>query len=403
MSRWRAPQTLLASIALLVVVALIGEGTSLSTQQSFITALVSATIVYGLYVFVGNSGVISFGQISFAAIGAFSAGVMTIPVGPKHLVLPGLWSFIAQHSVSNFASLVIAAALGGIIALIIGFPLMRLSGIAAGIATFAVLQITNNVLGQWTKIGPGPTTLSLVPTSTGIWQALLAAVFAAVVAFLYQSSRRGRLLRAAREDPAAAQAIGVNIVRERLLAFGLSGAIAGLGGGLLVHQLGSITTDQVYLELTFLTLAMLVIGGSRSLWGATVGALAVSLLDSFLSTAENTVHVLFFTLTLPNGASDLILGVLMATMLLFRPQGITGGSEFSLAGVGRLIRRSQPRRLSAKLGPRAGSAEPPVEVDHEPSQAEAREPSQAEAREPSHAEAREPSHADKLPGSIPDQ
>jgi branched-chain amino acid transport system permease protein len=218
MRHLRSLQTLLASITLLLVVAVIGSGTSAGTQQDFITALVSATIVYGLYVFVGNSGVISFGHISFAAIGAFSAGVMTIPTGPKHLVLQGLWPFIAQHSVSNFVSLIIAAGLGAIVALIVGLPLMRLSGIAAGIATFAVLEITYNVLQQWTKIGPGPTTLALVPISTGVWQALLGAVFAAVVAFLYQSSRHGRLLRASREDAAAAQAIGVNVTRERLLA-----------------------------------------------------------------------------------------------------------------------------------------------------------------------------------------
>jgi branched-chain amino acid transport system permease protein len=347
MRRLRSIQTLLASIALLAIVALIGSGASAGTQQDFITALVSATIVYGLYVFVGNSGVISFGHISFAAIGAFAAGVMTIPTGPKHLVLPGLWSFIAQHSISNLASLVLAAALGAIVAVIVGFPLMRLSGIAAGIGTFAVLEITHNVLQQWTKIGPGPTTLSLVPISTGIGQALLAAIVAAIVAFAYQSTRRGRLLRAAREDPAAAQAIGVNITRERLIAFTLSGAIAGLGGALLVHQLGSITTEQVYLELTFLTLAMLVIGGSGSLWGATVGALTVSLLSSFLSTAENTVHVVFFKLTLPNGASDLILGILMAAMLLFRPRGLTSGQEFSLGFVRRIIRRSDPPATAA--------------------------------------------------------
>lgn len=358
MSRLRLPQTLLAPIVALVIVALIGAGTSASTQQSFITALVSATIVYGLYIFIGNSGVISFGHISFAAIGAFSAGVLTIPPGPKHFVLPGLWSFLAQHSVSSFASLLIAAALGAIFALIVGFPLMRLSGIAAGIATFAVLEVTYTVLQQWTKIGPGPTTLSLVPVSTGIWQALIGAIVAAVVAFLYQSSRRGRLLRAAREDPAAAQAIGVNITRERLLAFGLSGAIAGLGGALLVHQLGSITTNQVYLDLTFLTLAMLVIGGSASLWGATVGALAVSLLSSFLSTAENTVHVVFFSLTLPNGASDLILGILMAGMLLFRPRGLTGGHEFSLAFLARL----RERRSSGLSGTDRTADSPPPEV-----------------------------------------
>jgi branched-chain amino acid transport system permease protein len=358
-SRLRGSQTLIASLVLLLIVALIGSGAAAGTQQAFITALVSATIVYGLYVFIGNSGVISFGHISFAAIGAFSAGVMTIPTGPKHLVLPGLWSFIAQHSVSNFVSLLIAAGLGAIVALIVGLPLMRLSGIAAGIATFAVLQITYNILQQWTKIGPGPTTLSLVPVSTGIWQALLGASVAAAVAFIYQSSRRGRLLRASREDPAAAQAVGVHITRERLVAFGLSGAVAGLGGGLLVHQLGSITTDQVYLELTFLTLAMLVIGGSASLWGATVGALGISLLYSWLSAAENTVHVLFFTVTLPNGASDLILGVIMAAMLLFRPSGITGGAEFSLGFLKRL--RRGPRFGSGPAGKQEDAPAPPLE------------------------------------------
>jgi branched-chain amino acid transport system permease protein len=337
--RLRSVQTLLASIALLLVVALIGSGTTAATQQDFITALISAVIVYGLYVFIGNSGVISFGQISFVAIGAFSAGLFTIPTQPKHFVLQGLWSFIADHSVSNFASFLIAAGLGALFALIVGLPLMRLSGIAAGIATLAVLEITYNIFQQWTKIGPGPTTLSLVPISVGVWGALLGAVVAAIIAFLYQSSRRGRLLRASREDPAASQAIGVNVTRERWLAYALSGGICGLGGALLVHQLGSITVDQVYLELTFLTLAMLVIGGSGSLWGATVGALGISLLDSWLAAAENTVHVVFFSVTLPNGSSDLILGVIMAAMLLFRPQGVTGGAEFSLAFVNRLRRR----------------------------------------------------------------
>ena len=81
------------------------------------------------------------------------------------------------------------------------------------------------------------------------------------VAFAYQRSRLGRQLRASREDPLAARGVGVHVHRQRLWAFTLSGALAGLAGGLLVHQLGSITTDSVYLELTFLTLAMLVFGG----------------------------------------------------------------------------------------------------------------------------------------------
>ena len=96
-----------------------------------------------------------------------------------------------------------------------------------------------------------------------------------------------------------------------------------------MHLLGSITTEQVYLELTFLTLAMLVVGGVTSLWGAVVGALAVSGLDSFLGQRRGRDHV-GFTLDLPTGSRLVILGALMALMLILRPSGLTGGRELRL-------------------------------------------------------------------------
>jgi branched-chain amino acid transport system permease protein len=151
-----------------------------------------------------------------------------------------------------------------------------------------------------------------------------------VVAWLYQLSRFGRMLRATREDPAAAQAVGVSIHRQRLIAFTLSGALCGFAGGLFVHEAGTITTEDVYLNLTFLTLAMLVVGGVGSLLGAVVGALLISGLDSFLKTAESGVHVLGFKLDLIDGTHLVVLGAVMAFVLVLRPSGITGGREFRL-------------------------------------------------------------------------
>jgi len=356
MSRAAAIRPLLAPVLLIIVVALIGTTTSVATQQYFITALVSVAMVIGLYAFIGNSGVISFGQISFVAVGAYAAGELTIPTQPKHFVLPALWSFLQNHSVGNVPSLAIAAGVGALYALLVGLPLMRLSGLSAGIATFAILEITNNVLTFWGKIAPtGGQTLSLVPTSTGLWQAAIGAIIAAGAAFLYQSTRRGRLLRASREDRSAALGIGVNIYRERVVAFTLSGAISGLAGGLLVHQIGSITPSQVYLELTFLTLAMLVVGGIGSLWGATVGAVLVSLLDSYLAQAENGLHLGFFKLTLPAGAADGILGVLMLLMLILRPRGLTGGREWDLSPP-RILRRGRRRSTASPDVPEPAQA-----------------------------------------------
>jgi branched-chain amino acid transport system permease protein len=315
---------------LIVLVGVLGGFMAPGTEEDFITALVAVTIVVALHVFVGNSGVLSFGHISFVAIGAFAAGLMTIPAEIKPTLLPELFPFLADNDMGNIPSLVLAAALGGLFAALVGVPLMRLSGLAAGIATLAVLEITHNVLRFWEKIGPGAKTLSLVPETTGLFQATVGALIAASAAFLFRRSRPGRKLRASREDPPAAQAVGIDIHRQRLLAFTISGALAGFAGGLMVHQLGSITTEQVYLDLTFLTLAMLVIGGASSLWGAVVGALLVSFLDSFLLNAENGTDVMVAELTLPNGSSTVILGVLMALMLVLRPSGITGGREASL-------------------------------------------------------------------------
>jgi branched-chain amino acid transport system permease protein len=322
-------------VLLVVVVGLFATTVSPSNEVYVLNALVSVAIVVAIYVFVGISGVLSFGQISFVAVGAFASGVMTVPLESKQGVLTTLFPVLRDHTIGNVPSLVLAAALGGLFAFAVGLPLMRLNGLAAGIATFAVLEITHNVLQQWTKIGPGATTLSLVPETTGPLQGTLGAIVVIVAAFAYQRSRFGRQLRATREDAAAAAGVGVGVHLQRLLAFTLSGALAGLAGGLLVHQLGSITTEQVYLELTFLTLAMLVIGGATSLWGAVVGALAVSGLDSFLSQAEQGVHVLGHRLDLPSGTRLVFLAAIMALVLILRPTGLTGGRELRLPRWGR--------------------------------------------------------------------
>jgi branched-chain amino acid transport system permease protein len=315
--------------ALVVAVGVAATFVSRANEIYFLNALVSVAIVVAIYVFVGNSGVLSFGQISFVAVGAFTAGVMTVPLESKVGVLPELYEPLRDNTIGNVPSLLLATAIGGLFAFLVGMPLMRLSGLAAGIATFAVLEVTHNLLREWTRIGPGATTLALVPETTGALQATLGAVVAIVVAFAYQRSRLGRMLRASREDPAAAQGVGVNVHRQRLWAFTLSGALAGFAGGLYVHLLGSITTEQVYLELTFVTLAMLVIGGATSLWGAVLGALAVSGLDSFLSESEQGVD-LGVTLDLPQGTRLVFLGAIMALMLILRPSGITGGRELRL-------------------------------------------------------------------------
>lgn len=320
---------LLAPALLVGGSALLGLAVSSSTEIYFVDALVKVSIVVALYLFIGNSGVLSFGHVSFVAAGAWAAGVLTVPAESKPAIMPNLAHVLRDTTVGNVPSLAIAAAVGAVFAFAAGLPLMRLSGLSAGIATFAVLEITHNLLRYYEKIGPGLNTFSSVPETTGLGQAAVGALIVVAVAFAYQRSRFGRMLAATREDPAAASAAGISIYRQRLFAFAISGGLAGFAGGLYVHLL-PVNTESVYLDLTFITLAMLVVGGTTSLWGAVVGALAVSALDSFLAQAENGVDVLGIHLDLPAGTRLVVVSVLMALVLVVRPSGLTGGREFRL-------------------------------------------------------------------------
>lgn len=316
-------------MALVVAAGLVGSLFARQTEIYFINGLVAVVIVVALSIFVGNSGVLSFGHISFVAVGAWAAGVLSVPVDEKLGIFPDLLPFLRDTTVGNIPSLLVAAAVGGVYAAVAGLPLMRLSGLAAGIATFAVLEITHNVLRYWNRIGPGTNSFSSVPETTGLRQATIGAVIAVGVAVVYKTSRFGRQLRASREDPAAARAVGISIYRQRLLAFTVSGVVAGFAGGLYVHLL-PLSTEELYLDLTFVTLAMLVIGGAGSVWGAVVGALAVSGLDSFLAEAEEGVGIAGISLDLPTGSRIVTVGFLMALVLIVRPDGLTGSRELVL-------------------------------------------------------------------------
>ena len=329
MRRLHDLQELAGPVVLVIAVALLGTAVSVSTQSYFTDTLVKVAIVAALSVFVGNSGVLSFGHVSFVAVGAWTAGVLSVPAAEKPAIMPSLAHVLRDRTVGNLSSLALASLVGGVCALVVALPLMRLSGLAAGIATFGVLEITHNLLRYEERIGPGLNTFSSVPETTGLRQAALGALVVIVAAYAYGRSRFGRLLRATREDPAAARAVGVSVYRQRLTAFTLSGLLAGLAGGLYVHLL-PVNTESLYLDLTFITLAMLVIGGATSLWGAVVGALAVSALDSYLAVAENGTAFLGWHLDLPAGTRVIVVGALMALVLILRPSGLTGGREFRL-------------------------------------------------------------------------
>jgi len=162
----------------------------------------------------------------------------------------------------------ISGVFAALFALIVGRVIMRLSGIAASIATFGLLGVVNNVYSNWDSVTGGQGSIVGTPATMNVWNGWLGAAVAIAIAYLYSISRSGLALRAARDEAIAASASGIDIVRERLVAFVVSAFIIGLAGALYAHFLSIVNPGSFYLRTTFITLSMLVVGGMYSLSGA---------------------------------------------------------------------------------------------------------------------------------------
>jgi len=330
-------ENLLGPIAVLTFVTIFLNSSSTSLQLTIQYSLTFFLMVLALHVFVGNSGVLSFGHGSFALLGSYVSGMLTAPINIKThaLAMRDLWHFLIPLQTNIYVGLLISALISGAVAALTGILLMRLNGLAAGIATFALLGVTYNVFFNNKQIGPGSQALPAVPTFTNTYIMLAIVILALVCVYFYNISSLGRTLRATREDAMAAPALGISIFRVRLFAFAFSGALAGLAGGMYVHVAGTFQVQDYYLDFTFLTLSMLIVGGSASLWGALVGTILISGVGQVLLMMEQDLPVFGLHVNIPIGSRAVIIALTFVLMLLWRSQGVSGGKEFAIPRINR--------------------------------------------------------------------
>ena len=352
----RAVWPLPALLVLVVVATEIAWATAGPvTKGVVVVALINLILVVGLYVFVGNAGVFSFGSIGFAAVGAYTAGLLVIPSDQKEILQPDLPGFIAQTTFGSVGATLMGGLMAAVVAAAFAIPLMRLSGLAAGLATFAMLVIIRTVANSWTEITNGAAGLSGIPVTTSKNAALLWALLAIAVGFAFQSTGLGLRLRGSREDDVAARSLGIGVRTERRVAWIVHGFIMGVGGALYGQYLGSFNASFFYLALTFTTLAMLVIGGITSLSGAVIGSLAVSFVAEVLHRIEQGVDVAAFDIPPRPGLREVGLAIIMLVILILRPRGLTNGRELPW-----------PQRGGLRSGQPAPSDLPPADTGVSP-------------------------------------
>ncbi|WP_232962230.1 branched-chain amino acid ABC transporter permease [Paracoccus tegillarcae] len=318
-------------IAVLVVftllVTFLGDN---SLARMAAQTMIRVTFVVGLWIFVGNSGIVSFGHVGFMAIGAYCSAWLTLRPQMKGMFLPDLWPFLATAEWPVLPAAIASGLLASIVALLAGAAILRLSGIAASIATFAFLAIVYTVYSSWEGVTGATSSVVGLARYADQWVTLGWASVAVLAAAWYANSSSGLALRASREDEVAADASGINMYRHRLISLVISAFFAGVAGALFGHSLGVLNPNSFYLGVTFITLAMLVVGGIGSLTGAVVGVLALSIIIEALVRMEHGMEIGEVTYALPTGAQEIIIGLIMIFVLILRPAGLSGGKELRL-------------------------------------------------------------------------
>lgn len=317
---------LIGTLLLIVLVATLFPP---ALQRTVTEAMIMLVVVAGLFIFVGNSGMFSFGHVAFMAIGGYMSALLTLAPARKHTLL-SLPAAIESLQLPWPVAMVIVVACVGVIAFLVGWPLSRLRGIAMPMATFALLIITYVVTSNWQRVTGGRQALVGLPRYVDLWVAFGGASAAILVASAYAMTRQCLMLRCSRESEVAAAATGIDLERERLTAFVLSAMVAAMGGVLFSHFVGTVTANTFYLDLTFVTLTMLVAGGMRSLTGAFVGVALVSIVSEVFRSLERGVTIGDTLFSLPPGVQEIALAAILLAILILRPAGLLGSYEVGL-------------------------------------------------------------------------
>jgi branched-chain amino acid transport system permease protein len=261
-------------------------------------AILACGFAFSQYI-VLRAGVFSVATAGLASLGAYTAALLTMRLG-------------MPPAVSLVASLFVGALAGGILS----SPLARLRGVFQAIATLAFVQIVLSVTLYIEPVTGGALGLNGIPHVVDTWHLVAFLAVVVYVMLALGASSIGRAFDAARQDETVAVALGMSVVRYHALAFMLSGAIAGLTGGLYAFHRYSIVPEQFGFSLLVEALAAVVLGGRISVAGPIVGAVTLTILPELARGLAEQRYLLH--------------GALLMLVIIYLPGGIVDTLKFRL-------------------------------------------------------------------------
>jgi branched-chain amino acid transport system permease protein len=242
------------------------------TQRLVVLAGLYITLAVSLNLINGITGQFSIGHAAFYQVGAYFSGYLTDHFFEKAHLPDTLWLLV----------MMIAGAMGAAVAgLIVGLPSLRLRGDYLAIVTLGFGEIIRIFVQNTNEIG-GAYGMQITHKIPSIWLVWLLAIVCIAMSRNLLKTARGLIFLSVREDEVAASAMGVNVTKAKVSAFLIGSSFAGAAGALLAHYEGFITPQTFGMDVSFIILTMVVLGGTGSITGSTIAALFLSLLPELL-------------------------------------------------------------------------------------------------------------------------
>jgi branched-chain amino acid transport system permease protein len=289
----------LAILGLLaLVLAVLPHGLSVYLLSFALFTMMYVVLALSWNIISGFTGYTSFGHVAFYGIGAYACAILVV-----------------DHSWPWLPTLVVGALVAGLVALAIGYPVLRLKGPYFAIAMLGMAEGTRVVATVWDGLTHGGLGISFpsIENSTSTYYAMLVLMLVTiVVAYVVAHSRFGIRLNAIREDEVAAEALGINVTRYKLVAFVLSAIFPAVAGGIQAYKVLYIEPQAVFfVQITIAMALMSMLGGKGTVIGPVVGA-------ALLYTAQELTWVNFPT------AHLIAYGVFIIVVARFMPRGLIG-------------------------------------------------------------------------------
>jgi branched-chain amino acid transport system permease protein len=303
---------------------------------------VNVVLAASLNLINGTAGQFSIGHAGFMAVGAY-AGAFAVATTDRAIL--GVLSFLpgwAGNGVVLVVSLCFAAVCAGLAGLLVGIPSLRLKGDYLAIVTLGFGEVIRLVFNNLQFLGgqrgyDGDRSLGLPILTTPFWAAAFAVLTVTVMSNLKFSSF-GRALAAIREDEIAAEAMGIDTTRHKVLAFVLSSAFAGVAGGLFALLQGAVNPNDFKFDVSIQVIIMIIVGGLGSVSGAIVGAVFYTvMLELLRGPMVDLARLIGYSESGAQGAAGslrlMTFSLMLVVLMILRPQGLLGQHELSVARV----------------------------------------------------------------------